>query len=82
MLQEIDLGGEGVAPLEIRFLHNPKEGQGYVGAAVMANVFRFFKKDDGSYATEKVIDVPAKKVEGWIAPHMQGLCIMNEPLNN
>lgn len=72
-LQEIDLGQEGVAPLEIRFLHNPLEKEGYVGCAVMANVFRFFKKDDGTYGAEKVIDVPAKKVEGWIAPHIQGL---------
>nr|CAD7434655.1 unnamed protein product [Timema monikensis] len=41
LVQTIDLGEEGIAPLEIRFLHDPKEAQGYVGCAVNSNVFRF-----------------------------------------
>nr|CAD7576853.1 unnamed protein product [Timema californicum] len=40
LVQTIDLGEEGIAPLEIRFLHDPKEAQGYVGCAVNSNVFR------------------------------------------
>lgn len=60
--QTINLGPEGVAPLEIRFLHDPKASQGFVGCALYANVYRFFKKDDGSWDTQKVIDIPAKKV--------------------
>lgn len=39
-IQTIDLGEDGIAPLEVRFLHNPKESQGYVGCAVNSNVFR------------------------------------------
>lgn len=40
LIQTIDLGEEGICPLEVRFLHNPKEAQGYVGCAVNANVYR------------------------------------------
>ncbi|KAL4715885.1 hypothetical protein ACJJTC_014617 [Scirpophaga incertulas] len=60
--QVIDLGKEGVAPLEIRFLHDPKSAQGFVGCAVEANIYRFYKSDDGTWKAHKVIDVPAKKV--------------------
>lgn len=40
LLQRIDLGMEGVMPLEIRFLHDPLSTQGFVGCALYANVFR------------------------------------------
>lgn len=43
LIQTIDLGKDGLAPLEIRFLHNPKEPQGYVGCAVNGNVYRLDK---------------------------------------
>uniref|UniRef100_A0A6E8W491 Methanethiol oxidase n=1 Tax=Anopheles coluzzii TaxID=1518534 RepID=A0A6E8W491_ANOCL len=33
LFQTIDLGDDGLTPLEIRFLHNPRENQGYVGCA-------------------------------------------------
>ncbi|KAK5642132.1 hypothetical protein RI129_008299 [Pyrocoelia pectoralis] len=71
--QVIDLGREGFAPLETRFLHNPRESQGYVGCAVTANVFRFYKKDDGTWDTHMVISVPPKKVSGWFGESMPGL---------
>ncbi|XP_066156957.1 methanethiol oxidase [Euwallacea fornicatus] len=74
LVQTIDLGKEdGVAPLEVRFLHNPKESQGYVGTAVGSAVFRFYKREDGTWATERVIKVQPKKVSGWVAPHIGGL---------
>ena len=38
--QKIDLGMDGVMPLEIRFLHDPKATEGFVGCALFANVFR------------------------------------------
>jgi selenium-binding protein 1 len=40
LVQKIDLGAEGVMPLEIRFLHNPKAAEGFVGCALNAKVFR------------------------------------------
>ena len=43
LVQDIDLGDEGLIPLELRFLHDPEEPQGYVGIALSSNVFRFYK---------------------------------------
>lgn len=43
LTQRIDLGPDGTNPLEIRFLHDPDEAQGYVGCTSV--VFRFFKTD-------------------------------------
>lgn len=45
LVQRIDLGLDGKAPLEIRFLHNPDEEQGYVGCGTGASIFRFFKTE-------------------------------------
>ncbi|PVD19079.1 hypothetical protein C0Q70_21638 [Pomacea canaliculata] len=70
--QSIDLGTDGLIPLEIRFLHNPAAAEGFVGAALGSCVFRFFKKS-GEWAAEKVIDIPAKKVEGWTQAEMPSL---------
>jgi len=73
LIQKIDLGMEGVMPLEIRFLHDPKATVGFVGSALFANMYRIFKTSKGDWAAEKVIDVPNKKVEGWIMPEMPGV---------
>nr|XP_023025020.1 selenium-binding protein 1-A [Leptinotarsa decemlineata] len=73
LIQSINLGEEGIAPLEIRFLHNPKEPQGYVGCAVNGNIFRFYLKDDGTWAADKVINVPHKKVSGWAGGYLSGM---------
>ncbi len=54
----------GVMPLEVRFLHDPKATVGFVGCALFGKVFKFFKKEDGTWDAKKVIDIPAKKVEG------------------
>jgi len=73
LIQKIDLGMDGVMPLEVRFLHDPKSSIGFVGCALFANLFRICKTEKGDWAAEKVIDVPAKKVEGWILPEMPGV---------
>merc|ERR1712110_227225 len=73
LIQKVDLGPEGVMPLEIRFLHNPKATEGFVGSALFANMYRYYKTDKGDWAAEKVIDIPNKKVEGWILPEMPGV---------
>jgi len=64
---------EGVMPLEIRFLHDPKSTVGFVGCALFSNMFRIFKTEKGDWDAEKVIDIPNKKVEGWIMPEMPGV---------
>ena len=43
--QDIDLGADGMIPLELRFLHNPDATEGYVGAALSTNIIRFYKDD-------------------------------------
>lgn len=56
----------------MRFLHDPLASEGFVGCAVSSNIFRFYKTDDGKWAADKVIDVPEKKVEGWMGPTISG----------
>ncbi|KAF2899509.1 hypothetical protein ILUMI_06667 [Ignelater luminosus] len=73
LIQTINLGEDGITPLEIRFLHNPKENQGFVGCAVNANVFRFFPNKDGVWEAQKVIDIKPKKVSGWVGDYIQGM---------
>lgn len=70
--QIINLGEDGIAPLEIRFLHDPLAAEGFVGCAVTSNVYRFYKAEDNSWKVEKVIQVPPKKVEGWGTPQISG----------
>ena len=71
----IDLGEEGIAPLEVRFLHDPKICEGFVGCAVNSTVYRFYKKPDGTWTADKVIKIPVKKVEGFLFPQMSGTLI-------
>lgn len=35
--------------------------------------YRFYRKEDGTWATQKVIDITPKKVEGWVADEIQGM---------
>ncbi|PFX13462.1 selenium-binding protein 1-like isoform X1 [Stylophora pistillata] len=70
--QTLDLG-MGTIPLEIRFMHDPDQTQGFVGCALKSTIVRFFQNEEKSWSTETVITVPAKKVEGWALPEMPGL---------
>ncbi|XP_050785802.1 methanethiol oxidase-like isoform X6 [Gopherus flavomarginatus] len=70
--QSIDLGEDSI-PLEIRFLHNPDAAEGYVGCALSSAIHRFYKTGNGNWAAEKVVQVPSKKVNGWLFPDMPGV---------
>lgn len=70
--QTIDLG-VGTLPLEVRFLHNPDRAEGFVAGALSSTLFRFFKKDDGSWATEVAHQWEPVEVEGWALPAMPAL---------
>ncbi|XP_055375271.1 methanethiol oxidase [Condylostylus longicornis] len=64
LIQTIDLGEEGTTPLEIRFLHNPKEPQGYVGTALYSKIYHFKKKPNSmEFEAKKVVDIPIKKIK-------------------
>lgn len=74
LINSVDLGEDGITPLEIRFLHNPNESQGYVGCALYSNLYHFERKgDQADFVAKKVVDIPAKKVEGWTLPELNGL---------
>ena len=45
IVQRIDLGKDGLLPLEIRFLHDPLAAEAYVGCALGSAVFRLFRKE-------------------------------------
>lgn len=64
LVQTINLGEEGLTPLEVRFLHNPKKAIGYVGCAFYSKLFYFYRPDEKKeeFVAKKVIDIPTKRV--------------------
>ncbi|CAH0388579.1 unnamed protein product [Bemisia tabaci] len=75
LTQIIDLGPEGITPLELRFLHEPTAAEGFVGCGYPGHIFRFFRKDDGSWDAEKVIHIAKKKVIGHAEPEIGGMTL-------
>lgn len=74
LIQTIRLDDDGLAPLEVRFLHNPKKSEGFVGCCVKATLYRFYLDETtGKWATEKAVKIPAKKIEGWKFPEVNGM---------
>jgi len=69
----IELGSEGLLPLETRFLHNPKKPIGFVGCALSTTVFQIYRDENKKWKAKKVISVPSKKVTGWLLPEMPGV---------
>ena len=67
IVQSVDLGEEGLVPLEVRFHHNPESTHGFVGAALSSNMWHW-SKSNGHWEVEKVIDVPSVEIEGWAMP--------------
>jgi methanethiol oxidase len=65
--QTLDLGEAGLVPLEVRWLHDPEAAQGFVGAALASNIFRFHRSN-GTFQAEPVIDVENEELEGWPLP--------------
>jgi selenium-binding protein 1 len=64
LVQSIELGEEGLVPLEIRWRHDPDATDGFVGAALSSNVFRY-ARDNGDWTASKVVDIPNEELEGW-----------------
>jgi len=67
LAQTIDLGDEGLVPLEVRWLHDPDADEGFVGAALSSTMWRFHRTN-GSYQADKVIAVEPVELEGWPFP--------------
>ena len=54
--QSLDLGDDGLLPLEVRFHHDPSSTHGFVGVALSSAVWHWFKDGD-AWKVEKVIQV-------------------------
>ncbi|TYL39470.1 selenium-binding protein [Natronococcus pandeyae] len=67
--QTIDLGEEGLIPLEVRFLHTPESTHGFVGTALSSNMFHFWEdRETGEYRAEKAIEFDAREHPDWDMP--------------
>jgi selenium-binding protein 1 len=64
--KSIDLGEDGMIPLEARFHHNPESTHGFVGATLSSNIFHWFKDKNGELQIEKIIDV--ESIDNGILP--------------
>ncbi len=65
--ETIDLGEEGMVPLEVRYFHNPESVHGYVNAALSSNIFHFYKRG-GAWRADKVIDFESREHDDWDMP--------------
>jgi selenium-binding protein 1 len=65
--QTIDLGDQGLVPLEVRWLHDPDAEEGFVGATLSSNIFGWHRSN-GSWKAEQVISVDNVELDGWPLP--------------
>jgi selenium-binding protein 1 len=65
--KKVDLGPQGMIPLEVRFHHNPDSTHGFVGAALSSTMWHW-SGSDGAWQVDKVIDVPSVEKAGWPFP--------------
>ena len=64
LVQTLDLGEQGLVPLEVRFLHDPETEQGFCGVTLSSKIVRFHRTN-GSFQAEPVIEVDNEELEGW-----------------
>ncbi len=64
LVQSIDLGDEGLIPLEVRFHHDPDSAHGFVGAALSSSMWHCHKQD-GRWQADKIIQVEPVETKGW-----------------
>ena len=67
LTQTIDLGDQGLVPLEVRWLHDPEADEGFVGATLSSVIWRFHRSN-GRYSAEPVITTETVEVEGFPFP--------------
>jgi len=65
--QSIDLGADGLIPLEVRFHHDPDSTHGFVGAALSSSVWHYHKPGE-RWEAAKVIQVEPQVIKGWDFP--------------
>ena len=57
--QTVDLGEDGLIPLEVRFHHNPDSTHGFVGAALSSTMWHWHKRN-GKWTVEKSLGIPGR----------------------
>ena len=67
LLQSIDLGAEGLIPLEVRFHHNPASAHGFVGAALASSMWHYHKSGE-RWQADKIVQVEPVETKGWPFP--------------
>ena len=67
LTQTVDLGEDGLVPLEIRFHHNPDSTHAFVGAALSSTMWHCHPVN-GRWQADKVIAIPSQELEGWPIP--------------
>jgi selenium-binding protein 1 len=72
-VQRVDLGAEHQMVLELRPAHDPEASWGFVGVVVStqdlsASVWRWHRGQDGGWAADKVITIPAEPTDPDLLP--------------
>ena len=65
--QTVELGENGLVPLEARWLHDPDASEGFVGAALSSTMWHFHR-DNSGWKADQVIAVESVELEGWPFP--------------
>jgi selenium-binding protein 1 len=67
--QTIDLGAEGLIPLEVRWQHDPDSQQGFVGAALSSAIWHWRRAGKNSpWRAKKIVQVDPVETAGWPFP--------------
>jgi selenium-binding protein 1 len=65
--KSIDMGEQGLIPLEVRFHHNPDSPHGFAGAALSTASWHW-NLVNGQWEAERVVHVDPVEVAGWTFP--------------
>src|SRR5207248_3447661 len=67
LTQSIDLGQDGLIPLEIRFHHHPESAHAFAGAALSSTLWHCHKAN-GAWQPDKIIAVPSVELAALPLP--------------
>jgi selenium-binding protein 1 len=67
IVQSVDLGENGMIPLEVRFHHNPDSTHGFVGAALSSAIFHWHRVGS-HWRAERIVQVESVETKGWPFP--------------
>ena len=65
--QTVDLGENGLIPLEVRWKHDPEAESGFCGATLSSTICHWQRRSD-SWTAEQIIAVESVELEGWPFP--------------